>query len=376
MNQKQKSYFIKLNINKIILFIVCIIVLLSIFSLLISSNYLVKDLKKSIENCLYIIIPALFPFMILSNFIMNTKVHKILFFPFYPITKYILKIDPKLSYIIILSMIGGYPIGAKLIRNLIDNKTISLKTANRMICFCYNSGPSFLIGALSIPIFNNIYIGLIIFASHTIASLIIGFFISVFKKIEYIKQENTKELSFSEGFVSSVSNAIKTISITCGFILTFAIIISILNNSNIINIIIPIDWIKNLFTSFLEVSYGINNLFIHQFKHMIPILVFLTSIGGVCLLFQIYGIFLNSGISLKLFFITRLFHGIISIIITNLFITNLNISIETFNNYNNYINTSSSTYGSISLIILSIFLLLSIYKDDIIIKKKFHKRNK
>ena len=374
MKQKKKSYLIKLNKNKIILFFVCILVLSTIFSLLISSNYLINDLKQSIENCLYIIIPALFPFMILSNFIMNTKVNKIIFLPFYPITKYIFRIDPKLSYVIILSMIGGYPIGAKLIRNLIDNKTISLKTANRMICFCYHSGPSFLIGALSIPIFGNIYIGLIIFLSHTIASFIIGFLISLFKKIEYIKQENIKELSFSEGFVSSVHTSIKTISITCGFIITFAIIISILNNSDIINFLIPIDWIKNLFTSFLEVSFGINNLFIN--KLFIPILVFLTSIGGICLLFQIYAIFINSLISLKLFFITRLFHGILSIFITNLFINNLNITIETFNNYNNYLNTSSSTYGSISLIILSIFFLLSIYKDDIIIKKKFYKRNK
>ena len=101
------------------------------------ANAAISSIINGITSCLTIIIPALFSFMVLSTFLLESGLYRILSIPFYPLSKYVFRIEPSLFSIFILSQIGGYPIGAKLISELVISGRITKEEADKMLCYCF-----------------------------------------------------------------------------------------------------------------------------------------------------------------------------------------------------------------------------------------------
>lgn len=367
-NTKFKSIIVAISTACLIVFVLS------------NSKLILDSVNSSILLCLTVIIPSLFCFMVISNFIMLTNLSIIMFKPFNFISKYILKLPSSLTYVFILSMIGGYPIGAKLISELVRSNKIDIITANRMLIFCVNSGPAFILGAVAIPIFNSTTIGILIFFSHIISALIIGF-ISSFK-IKSINQNNYQLdfLSYSTGIINSVSLSIKTLANISGLVVLFSAIISILSKFGIIDKLtfllqtfIPADISNVIAQGMLEITTGINSATsITPSMMLIVCITFITGFSGICIIFQSITMF--SGIKIKKFqfILFRLIHATLSAIIVSFVIKFFNIAIPVY-----YVNqqitpkiNSVSPYVTLSLIILSLLLLFSSNRYDIIQNKE------
>lgn len=129
-----------------------------------------EGVRRGLEVCGGVLIPSLFPFMALSGFLSITEYGRILSAPLRAVTTRIYKLPGDLGVIVLLSMIGGYPVGAKMIAGLLERGRIDRETASRMLCFCVNSGPSFLISAVGVGMFRDRSAGVILFATQTIAT--------------------------------------------------------------------------------------------------------------------------------------------------------------------------------------------------------------
>lgn len=354
-----------------------------LFLLIINSKSISNSLRTSIDICLYTIIPSLFSFMIFSNFIMFTNLSNFLFSPFNFLSKYIFKINKNYTYVIILSMIGGYPIGAKLIGQLLDDGKIDIKTANRMLLFCVNSGPAFLIGAVAVPIFNSYLVGFILFLSNIIACILIGFISSInctYRQLDTKDAPQKTYLSYSDGLIKAVNTSIKALITISSFVLIFSVIINLLIDQSLINFLSnifdksTIDLFKNFFISISEVSNGIMNLTnLSTSKNILLIASAITSFGGVCVIFQIFAMLKPYKIDIKKFIIYRFIYTIISVTSTYFLIKLFNPSVESFSNFQNITSVinSKSPIVTVMLIVLSILLLLSTKKYDIICEKDF-----
>ena len=111
-----KLTFIKIKAS--IKFIIAILIIFFAVGLIKYSKEVSSAVILSIESCLKIIIPSLFAFMVLSNLIVKSNIYILISKPFSLISRYLFRIPPELFSIFLLSNIGGYPIGAKLLTEL------------------------------------------------------------------------------------------------------------------------------------------------------------------------------------------------------------------------------------------------------------------
>ena len=120
------------------------------------------------------LIPSLFPFMLLSSFMIRSGAADILGRALSFVFSRLFRLPPAASAAVILSFIGGYPVGAGCVRTLCDRKAISSVQAEQMMMFCVCSGPAFLITGVGTLLLHSTEAGVIIYASQVISGLILG----------------------------------------------------------------------------------------------------------------------------------------------------------------------------------------------------------
>lgn len=337
-----KKYILTIFISILVLF--CIIY----------PESMISSAKSSLTLWTTVIVPSLFPFMLLADLIQKTALPFLLGKILSPLMRIIFNLPGISSLAIILGMTGGYPIGAKVTSDLLKEKSITKEDANHLITFVNNTGPLFILGAIGIGIYKNTYIGLLLLISHYISALLIGFIGKFIKKKDGNKNYNNSQISFNVVKLSDIGNilnetikkSIDTVLTVGGFIILFSIISSLLEQTKILSLIsisvfrmLTPDTSNSLVIGFLEVTNGINKIA----TITIPLLnkLIITSIligfGGMSIHFQTLSIISKVNISFLKYLIGKLFHGILSGITTYLlltytkFSTLIPLTVETFN---------------------------------------------
>ena len=256
-------------------------------------------------RCLNIIIPSLFAFMTLSAIVISSKVYIYISKPFYPITKLILAIPNQLFFLFLMGNISGYPIGAKLICQLLEEQKISKKSAAILICSCYGGGPAFFTGAIGMTLFGATDIGIIIFISVISANIITAMVLNRIYKINYKSEEKNISLN-ADNIINSIISTGKSMFIICVTIIFFAVVLAVIESKGLFEFLSSIGLTDNqciLIKSILEIS----NL--SEIKNagmnILPQITAVCSFGGICVLIQLKAI-VGKAYSLKYFFISRL----------------------------------------------------------------------
>lgn len=350
--------------NKAFIVIASIILCLFAVYLIIDAKQASQAIVKSINSCLTIVIPSLYAFLVVSNLLVKSNLYIVLSKPFYPISKYLFRIPPELFSIFILSNIGGYPVGAKLLSELIRENKIDNQTAEKMMCYCYCNSPAFFAGAIGITVFNNVKAGLIAYFSVVLSNVIIAIIIGLKNPLPKNTYTKSKVSINAQTFIDSINSGFKTMSLICVMLVFFASIISFLDNSGITYFISSKIALLTHDTQIAKVSlYSIFE--ISQISQMakycyrfLPLISSIASLGGMCVLLQVTGITANT-LSLKKFWISRPFcialSGISCFFLKQIFFKSIDIKTST-----PFITQSKeiSIIPSICLILMSIILLI------------------
>ncbi len=86
-------------------------------------------------------IPALFPFMILSGIMVRMNLTGIFSKLLYPVIRPVYRVSSNGCYAMIIGFLCGFPMGAKTIADLVRREMISHKEAEYLLAFCNNIGP-------------------------------------------------------------------------------------------------------------------------------------------------------------------------------------------------------------------------------------------
>lgn len=302
-----------------------------------------------------VVIPSLFPFMVCVLMIINNGFNIKSRFLNICLFK-IFGQNSEIFIVFIMSLIGGYPVGAKLINELHCKRLIDNKTANIMLMYCVNAGPAFIISIVGIGVFKSRILGVVIMLSHILGSLIIALLCS-----KHLKKINSNpkclpvtSKTFSEIFVKSVSDASESILQICSFVILFSCINAYLElffgNSPIIKYI-------SFFTEVTSAVNKTNNIFL---------ISFLLGFSGFSIWCQIFSLSSSYKINLISFIFGRVLHGTISTLLIKTFTSVFKISITTFNNGITAIKDLFYTdiTVSFSLAIMIIVLLIFIYSKN------------
>lgn len=132
-------------------------------------------MKEGIKMSLTVIIPSLFPFLVLSSFVIQSglslRAGKLLG----KVTNKLFNLPGAAGSAIVMSFMGGYPIGAQMTAELLKQNSITRGQAQRMILFCVNCGPAFVISAVGSAMLGSKRAGVILFTSLTLSAVLVGF---------------------------------------------------------------------------------------------------------------------------------------------------------------------------------------------------------
>lgn len=349
-------------------YFVILIVLLLVVTIIIYPAQSVDAAYNGLIIWATLVIPALLPFFIGSELLINLGVIKFIGIILEPIMRPIFNVPGEGSFAFAMSITSGYPVGAKIVSKLKSDKILTKVEAQRLISFCSTSGPLFMIGSVSVGMFKSSKLGAFIAISHYLGAIIVGIIFSFYKKSSQnskpVKQkENLIKKAFSElktnnnqnspiGIVlgNAVRNSLSTILMVGGFIILFAVIIRMLELLKVIDLITSIiiallplkvssTIIHSLITGLFEITMGtkfiIDSIGI-DLSTKIAIVSFIIGWSGFSIHAQVASILGNTGIKSHIYIFSKALHGLLSSLIAYMF----------FPIFNNYFFISYPVYNT------------------------------
>lgn len=292
------------NIKIISYALVCIF---SVFLLLKFPSLSTEGIRKGLELCAGTMIPSLFPFLVISSFAVSSGLLELSGSKTEKFFRKTMGLSPAAGMIVFFSVWSGFPVGCSMASSLLSQNKISVDEAKRIMLSSVNAGPAFVICAVGTMMMSSLRAGIIIYASLTIASLIITF-ISRFILPDCGEKNKTvsSPSDFSEALVTSVYNASKSMFTICGWILLFSCFLNIMSGK------IENENISTIFNAIAEVSLGCKNFS----KTASPVILSaVIGWGGLCVHCQVLPFVRKSGLKVRYFFCGRLLHSMLSALI-------------------------------------------------------------
>ena len=281
-------------------------------ALLLFSQNCSQGAVEGLKLCFGVLVPSLFPFMAVSSFIVKSGLSQKIGRPFGFIMKKLFGLSGAFAPIILLSMIGGYPVGAKGISSLVKSKAVSLKEAEKASLFAVCAGPGFIVNFVGVSLYGNATIGFIILVSQVISVLCLGIAIYLFDRknsdISY-KEIYNKPLPLSTAIVESAYESSKGILNICAFVVLFSSFTGIIESLNLDNTT------QSFVFCLLEVCSAVNLL---SANFPVEAVAFAIGFGGLCVHFQIFSALGDLKINKLTFFCIRIIQGIITSLLTRL----------------------------------------------------------
>lgn len=276
--------------------------------LILDAETALRAAMDGINLCMMSVIPALFPFLILSIYLTgNLSGVKI------PGLKYLGKlcrIPTGSEGILLTGLLGGYPVGAQAVCQAYDAKTLSRQDARRMLGFCSNAGPAFVFGILS-PLFKDLRAPWFLWIIHILSAVLTGILLPG-GCTKNMNKPSAKTLSFPD----SMKRAIQVMAFICGWVVVFRIILGFFDRW--IFWIFP-SGIKIYISGILELTNGCIRLTNIENEPMrfLTTAVFL-GFGGICVGMQTVSVTekLGSG----LYFPGKLLQTMLSILLSGIMI--------------------------------------------------------
>ena len=268
--------------------------------------------RDALNICFEMIVPTLFPFFICSGILIYSGFCELLAkafrFCMYPL----FRVSPAGSSAFILGIISGYPLGAITAGELYANSYLSKSEAERLLAFCNNSGPLFILGSVGIAIYADIRYGIVLYIAHIIAALTVGILFRFYGRNRHSApptRMTTPPRSVGEIFDISLQNGIRNILTVCGAVLFFSVIsrlfMDLLPVSG--NLYAMLSGVMEFVTGTVNVA-GLN-ISIMQKLVMTSIIV---GFAGISVHAQVMAVIAKYNLSLAPYIVGKALHGVIA----------------------------------------------------------------
>ncbi|MBU3186158.1 sporulation integral membrane protein YlbJ [Clostridium estertheticum] len=326
------------------------------------------------------IFPSLFPFLVVINIIIGYDGIHIYSKLLGNLICRPLKLPKECNFALLVSVLCGYPLGARYTCDLYEKNIIDLNSCERLLNIASNASPLFILGSVGTAMMFNPKLGYILLLSNILSCIFMGLIIpskDYAFKIKYrgsnFSKAESSSLNIGIILKNSIEDAIKNTLSIGGFIVIFSVITGIIKDNVIFNIVInklsliigaSSNFIEGILLGMLEMTNGCylissshSNLYVK-----LAVLSFLIAFSGLSIISQVYSYTYKYTVSIKKYITRKFFQGIISSILTIiLYYIFLNISsIFTFNNMRLYKNCD--LYLIILIILIIPSLLITIIK--------------
>lgn len=385
----------KLNMKNSIIILVLLIIMIQIIK---NPKQSISSAKVGLDLWFNLLLPSLFPFIFISDLLISLGF--VSFFSKFlePVMRPVFNVSGIGIFPFSMSIMSGYPVGARLTSKLREINQISNTEGNRLISFSSTSGPLFILGTVLIGMLGFPKLAGIMIIPHYLGAITIGLLFRFYRKSEKSSNNNIldrknelfnnqeKNKSIGSLISKSIKDSMDSIIVIGGFIIIYSVIIDLLLLSSSFNFFIGIisnitstdaNTLKGITAGIIELTKGCNLVSKLDIAliNKIMIINFLIGWGGFSIHSQAISFISSTDISTKIYFFSKALHGLIATIYTYLmyimfykgqltttFYNSISI-VENPNIKNWLFLVTSSTKIALSLIIF--LFLISIFVNEL-----------
>lgn len=308
----------------------------SALSLILWPDQAGEAMRVGLDLCANVILPSLFPFFVLASLVVDLGMSRYLGRLLEPIMAPLFRVNGTCACAFALGVVGGYPVGAQTAIQLYHSGQCSRDEAERLLAFCNNCGPAFILGVVGTGVFGSGVVGLLLYCTHILASLLVGLVFRFYgggnPSPKHIGSSGFQAVRFGVVFPKAVTGALQSTFNICAFILFFGVMIRMLTVSGLAGTLssglsallspfgLSSDGSRQLLIGLLEVSSGVTSLTGGSLAGRLSLAAFMLGWGGLSVHCQVLAFLGDSGLSMRTYLGGKLLHGILSALLIRLLV--------------------------------------------------------
>ncbi len=282
--------------------------------------------RSGLALCGSVIIPSLFPFTVLAGLLLELGLPDKLGRFASPLMKRLFHVSGQGSVAFFLGILGGYPLGAVTVSQMHTSGQLTKKEAERLLGFCDNSGPAFIIAMAGTAVFKSSAAGFFLYGTHIIAAILTGVLLRGKQSEPSPILPYKKAPGFSAAFSASVKRGTAAAVTVSGFVVFFSVLMALLNAAGFLPSLcgrlssqlgLELHFTHSLVNGFLEIGSGIGSMTgLSLNAQNLAMCAFVLGWGGLSVQAQAAAVIKESGLSASKHFLGKLLHGVLSALIT------------------------------------------------------------
>ncbi len=282
--------------------------------------------REGLRLCYNVILPSLFPFFVLSALVVDLGLAGYIGRALDGIMRPLFNVPGACASAFALGFVGGYPVGARTALSLYQKGMCTKIEAERLLAFCNNSGPAFILGVVGAGVFASSKVGLLLYLAHAAASVCVGFLFRFYKR-EGKRRERRASPTFEAeritvAFTGAIKNSFLSTLNICAFVVFFTVVIKLLFLSGLLPglagvlgaLLSPLgfstQWAERLLTGLIELTSGVWTLIGDgSTSGKLSMAAFLLGWAGLSVHCQVLSFIGGSGLSVKTYIGGKLLHG-------------------------------------------------------------------
>ena len=283
--------------------------------------------KDGLTLCFNVIVPSLFPFFVLSSLVVDLGLAAYLGRALEGLMRPLFRVSGSCAAAVALGFIGGYPVGARTALQLFQQGLCTKTEAERLLSFCNNSGPAFILGVVGAGVFGDSRVGLLLYLTHALASLIVGLLFRFYGGRDARQSSRSSRakpihaVTVPAAFTGAVTRSLQSTLNICAFVVFFSVVLQLLTAYGVFTALARLlalagfqaEWARRLVAGLLELSSGVSSLRGEaQLMGRVSMAAFMLGWAGLSVHCQVLSFLVDSGLSARTYLAGKLCHGLIA----------------------------------------------------------------
>ena len=211
-----------------------------------------EAVRRGLTLCARSVIPALFPYFVVSGLFISLGFADEVGRRLEPLTRRLFGVGGAGASAFFLGLLGGYPVGGRTVGQLYRAGRLSKDEAERLLAFCNNAGPSYILGVVGVGCFGSLRTGVYLYLVHAFSAVLVGI---LFRKKAPVSGQKVRYSAAFEpiaAFVRAVGEAAEGMVRLCGFVVFFLVILALITDLTGLN--------HPVLLGFVELTSGVTAL--------------------------------------------------------------------------------------------------------------------
>lgn len=263
---------------------------------------------EALELCISTVIPSLFPFMVLSSLLTGCGAvtpgrH------LSGLMRPLFHLSSAGSGALVLGLVGGYPMGARAVAELVRGGSLAHDEGERLLAFCNNAGPGFILGMCGTAMFHSARAGAWLYLVHVSGALLTGMLLRGNSSQPLQKVAAPPQRTLAQALSPAVRSSCAGMATVCGFAVLFTVLSRMAAGlTDTLSVLM-----RAALLGALELTGGV--LMLPDTRGGFVLCAALLGWGGLSVHAQTLSMLEGSGLHMRRYFLGKLLHALVSAVL-------------------------------------------------------------